>query len=90
MPLSSHSVDAPDVGHVEVPAGYVDVDDYIERCCHILKQPEGSTSTAAPPWTLCGLSLRRPAHQLRNTPVCGECGRPRCPDCHARYGRGER
>lgn len=82
----------PDVGRIEIPAGYVDADDYIERCCHILKKPAAMSAASAPTWTLCGLSLRRRPHALDDAGafMCPSCERPRCPECVHRYQRGQR
>lgn len=89
---SSETIDVPDIGRVELPEHFEDYDDYIERACHILKVPPGLSSSSAPTWTLCGLSLRRRPHAMGSAGeyVCPSCSRPRCPECVVRYGRGQR
>ena len=88
------AVEPPQVGRIEVPEGYLDYDDFIERCCHILKRPAGMTSSSSlsATWTICGLSLRRKPHASGDTNAytCPTCERPRCPDCVQRYQRGAR
>lgn len=84
--------DVPEIGRIEIPEHYADYDDYIERACHILKQPPATSNTMTPPWTLCGLSLRRKAHAIGDggAYTCPTCDRPRCPECALRYSRGQR